>query len=182
MVTNFKLTIESVFDQVSSACGVSTIQMQSKGRRAEVVRAKRMFCAILREHTGYTFSEIGRCINQDHSTVIHHISRHKASLTKNKKGNFMDVEYAERFKEVDDILNERISIDKSIFEFTYKIKPEDKRTILLPGSLKGYVRIKKQTETEMTFECLASNFNNALMYMSIREIFIDRDLFKIEKI
>ena len=44
-----QITIESVFDQVSAACGVSTIQMQSKGRRAEVVRAKRMFCAILRE-------------------------------------------------------------------------------------------------------------------------------------
>ena len=182
MITNFKLNVETVFEQVSAVCGVGVIRMQTKGRTAEVVRAKRMFCAILRENTMLTFSEIGRHINQDHSTVIHHINKHKSSLVKNKKGNFIDIEYAERYKEVDDILNERVSITNYHYIFTYKTDDEDKRSILLPGNLKGYVRIIKQTPGEMVFECVASSFNHAINTMSIREIFVDRELIKIEKI
>tara|TARA_R110001583_G_scaffold23353_4_gene86398 strand:+ start:12983 stop:13531 length:549 start_codon:yes stop_codon:yes gene_type:complete len=182
MITNFKITVEDVFNQVSAVCGVSIMNMQIKGRRSEVVRAKRMFCAVLRQNTGMTFSEIGRHINQDHATVIHHVKKHYTSLGKNKKGNFIDVEYAERFKEVDDILNERIKTTHNHFLFTYRIQLTDKRSVLLPGSLKGFVRIIKQTDTEMVFECVAATFNHALMTMSIREIFVDRDLIKIEKV
>lgn len=182
MITNFKLNAESVFEQVSSVCGVSIVRMQSKGRQRELVRAKRMFCAILRENTILTFSEIGRHINQDHSTVIHHINKHKSSLVKNKKGNFIDIEYAEKYKEVDDILNERVSITNHHYIFTYKIEEEDKRSILLPSKLKGYVRIFKQSSCEIAFECVASSFIHAINTMSIREIFVDRELLKVEKV
>ena len=125
MITNFKLNAESVFEQVSAVCGVSVMRMQTKGRHRDSVRAKRMFCAILRENTKMTFLEIGKLLNQDHSTVIHHINKHKSSLVKNKKGNFVDVEYAEKYKEVDDILNERVSVTNHHYIFTYKIEKED---------------------------------------------------------
>ena len=155
MITNFKLNAESVFEQVSAVCGVSVVRMQTKGRQRELVRAKRMFCAILRENTMLTFSEIGRHIN---------------------------IEYAEKYKEVDDILNERVSITNNHYIFTYKIEEEDNRSILLPGRLKGYVRIFKQSPGEMVFECVASSFIHAINTMSIREIFVDRELIKVEKV
>ncbi len=54
---------------------ISPEKILSKSRKAEVVKARKIFQFILRRHCKLTYEEIGRKTNRDHSSVIYSVRK-----------------------------------------------------------------------------------------------------------
>jgi len=58
-----------VLNEVKREYGVTSGEISSKTRVANVRRARQVFTQLMREHSTMTLDEIGLLVNRDHSTV-----------------------------------------------------------------------------------------------------------------
>lgn len=65
-----KITIEAFAEYVSKEHEIDIQQIKRKCRKAEILRQRNKFILFAVQH-GFTFSEIGRFLKKDHSTIIH---------------------------------------------------------------------------------------------------------------
>lgn len=65
-----KITIETFADHVQKEHGIDIQQIKRKCRKSEILRQRNKFILFAVQH-GFTFSEIGRFLKKDHSTIIH---------------------------------------------------------------------------------------------------------------
>lgn len=65
--------IDHIKKEVSLQTGISIKELESKSRKQEIVRARRIAMKRYRE-AGFTLKKIGNIFNRNHSTVIHSIT------------------------------------------------------------------------------------------------------------
>lgn len=63
--------MEEVYKMITKTTGVSKQDIQSKSRDSKVVQARALFI-ILGHKVGKNFSALGKEINRDHTTALHH--------------------------------------------------------------------------------------------------------------
>lgn len=64
------MTETEIFYTVERETGIDQRFIKSTSRNKDIVRARAMFCEIARSR-GFSYPEIGRAINRDHSTVMY---------------------------------------------------------------------------------------------------------------
>lgn len=65
---------EDVLKIISENCNVKIEDVLSKTRKKDMVEARHIFCAIMRNQFGHSYTTIGQFIgHRDHTTVIHSI-------------------------------------------------------------------------------------------------------------
>lgn len=75
---HYKISKEDVLEIISEEVGVSMSQIIKRSRRREVVNARFIFCAILKDHFGYTLERIGEEIDgRDHTSIRHAIIEYR---------------------------------------------------------------------------------------------------------
>lgn len=72
------VTIDTILAETAQAAGLKVSDLKSMSRRREIVVARNLGMARLREELSLSFAEIGRIFGKDHSTVMNGIKRHKA--------------------------------------------------------------------------------------------------------
>jgi chromosomal replication initiation ATPase DnaA len=55
-------------------CGVSLAEMRRQSRRKPVVEARQALMWLLYRRAGLTYSQIGRALKRDHTTVMHGVA------------------------------------------------------------------------------------------------------------
>jgi hypothetical protein len=181
MKKNLKLDIEFMFNEIARVNRVTVADIQSRSRRAEVIAARRMVCFYLRSHSTMTLSSIGKLLNVDHATVLHHTKIHKQMVFKNKKGNFVNYKYAKNYQDVSKSLLKKIGVPNQSYNMTYrKKKNNDIRAVVLPSNYLDFIKVVSEDASYIVFQCIAPTFTDALMRMDTKEIFTDRQLVKIE--
>ena len=83
LVSNDKM-LDIILCFVRSVSNVTQFELNSKGKTTIVVKARRLYFNLAREHTKRSLSEIGRKVSRDHSTVLYGLKK------------------MEEFKEIDD--------------------------------------------------------------------------------
>ena len=63
--------------KVCTTYEVKLDEFKSKRRYKNLVQARTDFCHAVYKNTDYNFSAIGRFMNKDHSTVLHHLKKLK---------------------------------------------------------------------------------------------------------
>jgi hypothetical protein len=63
-----------VFEHVARRTGMTVADILGRPRAARYVKARRRAILLLRRR-GYSYSEIGRAMERDHSTIIHYLSK-----------------------------------------------------------------------------------------------------------
>jgi hypothetical protein len=64
-----------ILSTIAYAFGFTTEAMVGPQRRQEVVAARVFYCAILHDQLGFSWTQIGRTLNRDHTTIIHAYNR-----------------------------------------------------------------------------------------------------------
>jgi len=100
------MNIDLVFKEIAHLNGVTPDQMKRKGRRMEVIKAKRMLCGYLRNNTRMSYKSIGDYIASDHSTAVYHNKVHDQLHEMNTKGNYIDQEYVNQYQIVERLLKQ----------------------------------------------------------------------------
>ena len=100
------MNIDLVFKEIAHLNGVTPDQMKNKGRRMEVIKAKRMLCGYLRNNTRMSYKNIGDHIASDHSTAVYHNKVHNQLHEMNTKGNYIDQEYVNQYQMVERLLRQ----------------------------------------------------------------------------
>lgn len=67
--------LENILRSVSEATGVTIIDMRSRRRRPELVKARAMFIWIAYNKTMYGTPSIGEALHKDHSTIVAQLKR-----------------------------------------------------------------------------------------------------------
>ena len=62
---------EKIVEVVCKEYGLTKEELQRKGRAFNLVEARQITTYLLRVYTKSTWSEIGKCFNQDHTTALH---------------------------------------------------------------------------------------------------------------
>jgi chromosomal replication initiation ATPase DnaA len=65
-----EISIEAFSDYISKEHEIDIQQIKRKCRKAEILRQRNKFVLFAVQY-GFTFSEIGRFLKKDHSTIIH---------------------------------------------------------------------------------------------------------------
>lgn len=75
---HYKISKEDVLEIIAEEVGVPMSQIIKRSRRREVVNARFIFCAILKDHFGYTLERIGEEIDgRDHTSIRHAIIEYR---------------------------------------------------------------------------------------------------------
>jgi chromosomal replication initiator protein len=75
---HYKISKEDVLEIIAEEAGVSMTQIVKRSRRREIVNARFIFCAILKDHFGYTLERIGEEIDgRDHTSIRHAIIEYR---------------------------------------------------------------------------------------------------------
>jgi len=69
-----RIGLVKLLEKISWLTDISIDELKGTYRGAEVVKARMFYFKIARMN-GYTFKEIGKSVNKDHSTVVHHIQK-----------------------------------------------------------------------------------------------------------
>ena len=83
MVNAIELTLDQISKCVTNATGISLAEMKSKGRKRELVDARRIFGVIARGE-GFYYRLIAGYMNRDHSTAIHFCQSHEDLMRTNE--------------------------------------------------------------------------------------------------
>jgi len=81
------VTIQRVVDEVSRTTGVSTEDIYSKKRTANISNARKMCFYIIRNVTDMPFKAIGEEFNKDHTTVMYNIDEMEKKMLTNSTLN-----------------------------------------------------------------------------------------------
>ena len=68
-----RATVRMIASEVSEITGVPASEILGRRRAQEVCHARELVCYVARR-TGMTYSQIGRALNRDHSTIIHAVA------------------------------------------------------------------------------------------------------------
>jgi len=66
-----------VMDSAERVLDISEISLASEYRGREVVDVRKMVCKVLRSKFNLSFSDIGKLLNRDHSTMVYYVSAHE---------------------------------------------------------------------------------------------------------
>lgn len=91
---------------------VFNIDIMKKCRQRNFIDARKVFCILLRDK-GYTYTSIGRFINKDHATALHHYRSKEGCLISDK---IFAEKYYECFKRFNDDVKKANRIKKGIEE------------------------------------------------------------------
>lgn len=70
-----ELELYDIVKVVESVTGVRLPQLRKQSRMKKFVDARHLFVLLANEHTKYSWCAMGRCIDRDHTTVIHMANR-----------------------------------------------------------------------------------------------------------
>jgi hypothetical protein len=86
-----KSTLEEIKTAICDTLQLNEIEFMSASRKREYVDAKTMYCKIATELTSDSSTLIGRSINRDHATVLHHRKKHETlySYDRNYRHKYM---------------------------------------------------------------------------------------------
>lgn len=68
-----KKLLFSIFTRVLMFYNVDAELVKSRNRKEHLVKARKLFCLLAREHSNESFEKIGSYINRDHSTAMHYM-------------------------------------------------------------------------------------------------------------
>ena len=74
------VTIEKIIDGVSSAFGVTSSDIRSDKRQAEITQARQAAMYIIKELTDLTLKDIGGYFGKNHATVVHSVRQCKEKM------------------------------------------------------------------------------------------------------
>lgn len=132
--------LETIATVVTKVHKVRKDDFFSKNRRTELVEARRQMMAISRNEYGLSTVKIGRFLNRDHSSVVHHCVKHD---------DLMDVDKVYRDKFVKTLnlitlMSKRPSEVKTIYDILHK---QDEKIEALQKSYDSlsekYIRLKE---------------------------------------
>ena len=81
------VTIQRIVDEVSRTTGVSTDDIYSKKRTANISNARKMCFYIIRNVTDMSFKAIGSEFGKDHTTVMYNIDEMEKKMLTNSTLN-----------------------------------------------------------------------------------------------
>ena len=67
---------------VAAKHGVGVRDIESRSRRAPVVKARNELCSLMHTHLNISLCQIGALLKRDHTTVLYSISTHRAAMEK----------------------------------------------------------------------------------------------------
>ena len=123
---SFELTKErddKIKSEICRRYDVSWISIESKSRVRLVVDARRMYCGILRNTFGITYTLIAKILNKNHATVIlHNVNQHDnfIKILKSYKLNFEEIE-ALLIEDDNYYIHEIVNIERKIDELYKKL-------------------------------------------------------------
>lgn len=127
-------------DTISKEYNCDWSSISSKRRFPDLVEARRCYYSILRNIFFYTLQDIGKEINQDHSTVIAALKAHEKYITvyKAERRRYLKVKSVMLEAESNEELNERISslknekkeLESKIDELYLKVNRVQKELII----------------------------------------------------
>ena len=68
---------DEILNIISEEQSISVDSIISRVRHREVVSGRQLFCYIMREKFGFSYSKIGRLIERNHATIMHSNKSHK---------------------------------------------------------------------------------------------------------
>lgn len=68
---------DEILNIISEEQSISVDSIISKVRHREVVGGRQLFCYIMREKFGFSYTKIGRLIERNHATIMHSNKSHK---------------------------------------------------------------------------------------------------------
>ena len=68
---------DEILNIISEEQSISVDSIVSRVRHRDVVGGRQLFCYILREKFGYSYSKIGKLIERNHATIMHSNKSHK---------------------------------------------------------------------------------------------------------
>lgn len=77
------VTIEKIIDSVSNAFGVTTSDIKSDKRQADITQARQAAMYIIKEITDQTLKDIGSYFDKNHSTVVHSVRQCSERMEEN---------------------------------------------------------------------------------------------------
>lgn len=72
-----KKLLFSIFTRVLMFYNVDAELVKSRNRKEHLVKARKLFCLLAREHSNESFEKIGSYIVRDHSTMMHYMKEAK---------------------------------------------------------------------------------------------------------
>jgi chromosomal replication initiation ATPase DnaA len=69
-LSKYDISKEEILKIISQECDVSLSEITSRIRTKEVVNARFIFCAIMKNHFSYSLKRIGSVVGRDHTTII----------------------------------------------------------------------------------------------------------------
>tara|TARA_R110000824_G_scaffold150143_1_gene320603 strand:- start:52 stop:486 length:435 start_codon:yes stop_codon:yes gene_type:complete len=122
---SFELTKErddKIKSEICRRYHVSWISIESKSRVRLVVDARRMYCGILRNTFGITYTEIAKILNKNHATILHNVNQHNnfIKILKSYKLNFEEIE-ALLIEDDNYYIHEIVNIERKIDELYKKL-------------------------------------------------------------
>lgn len=68
---------DEILNIISEEQSISVDSIISRVRHREVVGGRQLFCYIMREKFGFSYTKIGRLIERNHATIMHSNKSHK---------------------------------------------------------------------------------------------------------
>ena len=122
---SFELTKErddKIKSEICRRYDVSWISIESKSRVRLIVDARRMYCGILRNTFGITYTLIAKILNKNHATILHNVNQHNnfIKILKSYKLNFEEIE-AMLIEDDNYYIHEIVNIERKIDELYKKL-------------------------------------------------------------
>ena len=122
---SFELTKErddKIKSEICRRYDVRWISIESKRRVRLVVDARRMYCGILRNTFGITYTLIAKILNKNHATILHNVNQHNnfIKILKSYKLNFEEIE-AMLIEDDNYYIHEIVNIERKIDELYKKL-------------------------------------------------------------
>jgi chromosomal replication initiator protein len=107
ILRRMKISTDEILDIVANNCNVKGEEIKSQMRNGEIVEARHITCAIMRNEFDYSLKYIGKELGgRDHTTIIHSLRTFR---------NRMDVEegYRELFEKIKKDVNNKVDSNYS---------------------------------------------------------------------
>lgn len=70
IVSKIEASIPAILERVIMYFGVTIKEVVGRSREGNVMKARKIYCAIARQKTAASYAEIGSIVNRDHATVM----------------------------------------------------------------------------------------------------------------
>lgn len=119
---NIYLT-DKLINIVGEAFHLTKDQITGKNRCRNIVEARRIIINVLTREENFTLSEVGRYLNRDHATSIHHRTKHNELYSTDKKyKNIYDLVVYKYKTEVFTSFSDILELTEKLKEYEKDIK------------------------------------------------------------